>query len=207
MRIKELFTVPEGEKITEKLFSRVLLSSICSILLCMACLVSTTWAWFTVSIENTGNEIWIASVTPDVKITSGQELITPVDGSYTLDAGTYRIDIGLEQLEKTSDGANLLNDPKCPVYVIMAISHEGGVECQSFQFTSKEDVKTHQLTVGNGAAGLSFSVSWVMPAGAAPVDDMIVIGEVSEEIITELSSNEETTESAAAPTETTAVVG
>lgn len=61
MRIKDLFTVPEGEKVTEQVFHRVLISSICSILLCMTCLAGTTWAWFTVSIENTGNVIEIAS--------------------------------------------------------------------------------------------------------------------------------------------------
>ena len=32
----------------------------------MVCLVSTTWAWFTVSIENQGNEIKIAE--PEVKL-------------------------------------------------------------------------------------------------------------------------------------------
>lgn len=53
MQLKELFTVPAGEKITEQCLRRVLVSSICSILLCMTCLVTTTWAWFTVSIETT----------------------------------------------------------------------------------------------------------------------------------------------------------
>lgn len=65
MRIKDLFTVPEGEKVTEQVFRRVLISSICSILLCMACLAGTTWAWFTVSIENTDNVIEIASEWPE----------------------------------------------------------------------------------------------------------------------------------------------
>ena len=40
--MKELFAVPEGKKITEKMFGRVLISSVCSILLCMACLIGTT---------------------------------------------------------------------------------------------------------------------------------------------------------------------
>ena len=65
MRIKDLFTVPEGEKVTEQVFHRVLISSICGILLCMACLAGTTWAWFTVSIENTDNVIEIASEWPE----------------------------------------------------------------------------------------------------------------------------------------------
>lgn len=71
MRIKELFAVPAGAKVTEKMFAKVLISSVCSILLCMTCLVGTTWAWFTVSIENTGNVLQIG--TAEVKVT--------VDGS------------------------------------------------------------------------------------------------------------------------------
>ena len=59
--LKSLFTVPEGEKITEKQMQRVLVSSVCSILLLLSCLVSTTWAWFAVSIENTGNVIEIGA--------------------------------------------------------------------------------------------------------------------------------------------------
>ena len=50
MRLKDLFTVPTGEKVTERHLNRVLVSSICGLLLCMACLVGTTWAWFTDSV-------------------------------------------------------------------------------------------------------------------------------------------------------------
>lgn len=190
MRIKELFIVPEGEKVTEKVFGRVLLSSLCSILLCMACLVSTTWAWFSVSIENKGNVIQIANVTANVKITSGEELISPsTDGSFTLGTGTYSLQIGLEQGEKTSDGANLLKDSKCPVYVVMAINHEGSVKYRSFKFTSKEEVKKTQLTVDTGYAVIGFSVSWVMPAGVQPVEDKaVVIGEIPTEPIATASA-------------------
>ena len=68
MRIRNLFTVPEGEKVTEKMFGRVLVSSVCSILFCMACLAGTTWAWFSASIQNTDNVIQIAEVTANVTV-------------------------------------------------------------------------------------------------------------------------------------------
>ncbi|MBQ5607534.1 MAG: hypothetical protein IIU86_00735, partial [Oscillospiraceae bacterium] len=68
MKIKHLFAVPQGEKVTEKHLRRVLISSICSILLCMTCMVSTTWAWFTVSVENRDNEIQIATVAANVHV-------------------------------------------------------------------------------------------------------------------------------------------
>ncbi len=62
MRLKEPFTVPTGQQVTEKYLHQALVSSICSILLCMACLVGTTWAWFTVTIK-TDETIWIADPT------------------------------------------------------------------------------------------------------------------------------------------------
>lgn len=179
MRIKDLFTIPENEKVTEKVFARVLISSVCSIVLCMACLFGTTWAWFTADIENTENQIQIATVTEKVKVTGGGERIDPADdGSYALDAGTYDISIALEQLEESADDANLLSDSKRPVYVIMAIKDEGSVTCQSFEFASKEDVKKHQLTIGSGSAAVSFCVAWVMPVGAPPAGDETVVAGV-----------------------------
>ena len=85
MKIKHLFAVPQGEKVTEKHLRRVLISSICSILLCMTCMVSTTWAWFTVSIENTNNVIEMATATASVQISP--VAITDENGAYILNAG------------------------------------------------------------------------------------------------------------------------
>ena len=108
MRLKELFTVPAGEKITEKMMQRILVSSICSILLCMSCLVSTTWALFTASIENTGNVIQIASLESNLIIRQGGEEIAPSeDGSYTLSPGKiYTLNISAIT-DSTSDTQNL----------------------------------------------------------------------------------------------------
>ena len=100
--LKYLFTVPEGEKITEKHLTRVLVSSICSILLCMSCLVSTTWAWFAVSVENTGNVINIGtySVTTTVTRVSDGEQIQPTSlyqHGYYLTEGEYSVKVELQE--------------------------------------------------------------------------------------------------------------
>ena len=71
MRIKELFIAPNGTKVTEKMFTKVLISSVCSILLCMVCLISTTWAWFVVSIENEGDVIQIGNADANVTVNGG----------------------------------------------------------------------------------------------------------------------------------------
>ena len=84
MRLKELFTVPEGVKITDKMFSKVLLSSIVSILLSMACLFGTTWAWFTVTVENTENVIQIATVATDVTVTKDGQVMGSENGKYSV---------------------------------------------------------------------------------------------------------------------------
>ena len=66
--MKFLFTIPEGAKVTEKVFGRVLISSVCSILLCMACLAGTTWAWFQASVVNNDNVISIWEPTVEVTL-------------------------------------------------------------------------------------------------------------------------------------------
>ena len=83
MRLKDLFSVPTGQKITEKHLRRVLVSSICSILLSMGCLVSVTWAWFVVSIENTGNVIQIGSPEIDVDVDELKDETGSAEYAYT----------------------------------------------------------------------------------------------------------------------------
>ena len=65
----KLFQVPEKEKISETHMLRVLISTVCTIVLCLTCLVSTTWAWYSVSITSEGNvlqiDTWPAAGTVD----------------------------------------------------------------------------------------------------------------------------------------------
>ena len=178
MRLKRLFTVPKGEKVTEKVFGRVLLSSICGILLCMACLASTTWAWFTMSIENEGNEIQIATVTSDVVvyIDEGKGIAVPeVDGSYQLDSGMYAITV---QLENNATELDDLNRPKGNVYVVMIVTHEEESQSYYFTFTGvPNEIKRLEGLLIDGSATVSFSISWIQPTSAAPVgEDVIEIG-------------------------------
>jgi len=187
LRIKELFTVPEGTKVTERIFTKVLLSSICSILLCMACLVSTTWAWFTVSIENQGNQIQIAEVNTDIAIEkNGSKVdIDPAVGGYLLDAGQYDIRVKVENNAKGSDD---LARPQNDVYVVMTVAHTGSSE--SYYFTFQGEAKnTQQLKdfqINDGTATVSFAVSWVKPASADPVgSEAIVIGQLPTQPVTE----------------------
>jgi hypothetical protein len=172
-----LFTVPEGTKVTEKLFGKVLLSTVCSILLCIVCLVSTTWAWFTLEIENTGNEITIAKVTPSIQILlEGSELSHNGENVYTLNEDTYSVVL---QLNNEATGPDDLNQNCGKAYVLMLVSHSDKLHSYYFTFDKAMDAQKHasQLQILGGTATVSFYVSWVAPASAEAVGrETIVIG-------------------------------
>ena len=56
------------EKLTDKAFSRLILTSVLGILLCMTCLCSATWAWFNSSVEASGNKLASGSFGLDVSV-------------------------------------------------------------------------------------------------------------------------------------------
>ena len=177
MRTRELFTIPEGKKITEKMFGRVLFSSVCSILLCMACLVGTTWAWFTVSVENEGNEIQIATVTQKIKIMNGGTEISPADGTYTLEAGNYGVEI---QLDNNATGTDALNKTQRTVYVLMTVTQNDVSESYFLAFAGAEKNHDYELQIGSNTAEIRFSVSWIKPASATLIgNEAVVIDEIS----------------------------
>lgn len=171
MLFKNLFTVPTGQKVTEKHLRRVLVSSICGILLCMSCLAGTTWAWYTVEIENRGNEIQIATVTADVNVLdAASNAVQPdEDGNYTFATGKYTVQINLE-----SDATEAKN----PVYVVISVS--SGEENAYYYLTFENGNKAAEqiLQVGADGSTVRFSVSWVRPVSATAVNgEDIVIGE------------------------------
>ena len=205
MRLKDLFTVPTGQKVTEKHLRRVLISSICSILLCMTCLVGATWAWFTVSIENTDNVIQIATVTQLVEIKKGDTVVSPVGtASYSLSKGTYTIGV---HIENDATGSDDLNRLQGKVYVVMIVTHNNMSESYFFTFDGKqaESKELSGFKIGSGTAIVNFSVSWVEPASATPVgSETVVIGEIPTEPSTEPSTEATTIPFTEPSTETTA---
>lgn len=168
MKIAHLFTVPAGEKVTEKAFLRVLISSVCSMLLCMGCLFGTTWAWFTLEIDNPQNEIQIAKVEfKELTLTRGGKKITKnaTTGAFDLTAGTYSL-----KMDVTNDAAA----PKRPVYVVMTLRVDQTVKSFYFPLLSGEGTVEQEdlLELAGGKATLSFALSWVIPASAENVPDV-----------------------------------
>lgn len=203
MRLKDLFTVPTGQKVTEKHLRRVLISSICSILLCMTCLVSTTWAWFAVSIENKENTIQVAEWSLKVSITPATKLTETVDGTssvqyengiYTLQEGKYVIDISFSS---TAQGNDL---DQATVYLIM-VENIGQTEMKYDAIFTMGDngvympiQKTYEVGTGEQVK-LSFSFTRMNPQ----IDNDLItaVFEVEEKATNE--STEESTQETTDP--------
>lgn len=82
-----------NEKMTDKAFSRIMLSSILAIVLCMAALCSTSYAWFTTSLSTKG-QLTAANFDITVSVTdTGAALDAEEDGSYILPAGEYTVNL------------------------------------------------------------------------------------------------------------------
>ncbi len=201
MRIKDLFTVPTGEKVTEKALRRVLISSICSILLCMTCLVSTTWAWFTVSIENTGNVIEIAEVKSNISVfTSDNRQIESQDGVYALAAGKYTVEVAVDN---SASGVDAFGQKKA-VYVAMTLTKPDGESVNYYFMFGNSEPQTNEIEVVGGSVKLTFcAASWVKPENAVPIAaETMTVGEQPTEETME-SATPETTEPSTTPTEPT----
>jgi len=163
MRLKDLFSVPTGQKITEKHLRRVLVSSICSILLSMGCLVSVTWAWFVVSIENTGNVIQIGSPEIDVFVDDvrGETILNPSEDSHI---------VSLEHAGETDD-----LDQKSILYAVLTIvpdeemSSDEPFSVYTVLGPEKDYEKVEIFT--EVQCELSWEASWIEPANAAPLTD------------------------------------
>jgi len=180
MKFRELFSSPEGKRITEKYLYRVLISSICSILLCMGCLAGTTWAWFAVSIENSGNVIQIASV-PNVAVA--------IDAT-SYDSGPV---IVKDNVTVTIENASELDDVqhKSTLYVTFLLDEE----VQGYVMLNHENGYTANVTISipeEQESKLSWAVSWFKPDKADPVVDNLIKANIEEETDPTKDSTEHT---------------
>lgn len=157
-------------KITEKRFRTVLISSVCSILLCMACLAGTSWAWFYAGIENTENVIQIAPATLETQVTRGGETVTPnEDGSYSLPAGEYQLQVTLDRGD----------DPGCAAYFVATVRQDKPERYLLIFHANPTKEQQLNLCVHEGTAEVSFQLSWVYPGKVTVVNpgDTISVGQ------------------------------
>ena len=87
---KKLFSgllyVPKHGKVSDKEFTRIMISSVFGIMLCVMCLAGLTWAWFSGSVSSAANNITAASFNIQIDVNvKGTE--TPVP--RTVENGIY----------------------------------------------------------------------------------------------------------------------
>lgn len=188
MKIKDLFFPNPEQKVTDKYLRRTLLVSICGILLCMSCLVGTTWAWFTVSVENTGNVITVATkpkVLVSINGDSVKTLQPNLDNSVRVEHASEPDDV---QKKSTLYVTFSLNEV-VQGYVIL--NQENG-------YSATINITTNQERV------LSWTASWFKPEGTEQIVDYTIdltVQDAPEESTEETTTD--STEETPKPTETT----
>lgn len=93
----------QPNKLTDKAFSRLWLTSVIGILLCLACLCSTTFAWFSDSAPSAKNEIktaeacFIRVTVKDGTDATLLDLSQSGTETLSLDSGEYGVSLSLPQ--------------------------------------------------------------------------------------------------------------
>lgn len=177
MKFREFFSAPEGKRITEKYLYKVLISSICSILLCMGCLAGTTWAWFTVSIENEGNVIRIEEPEVTVHVVRKEDSAVTVAVDDTIQsggklaAGAYTLTI--TRSTNTDDLNQDMNFMK--FYASLVISYVEGEE-NITKIYKVESTNSASIDINiNTEFNLNIEISWLEPLNAELVDNSIEV--------------------------------
>lgn len=146
------------EKLTDKAFSRLMLTSVLAILICITCLCSATWAWFTASSANGGNTVTSGVFRLEALVVDENAeavTVTPqADGTLSCKlggVGTYAVTLRLTEDTTVSKGF-------CVVTVADAHYQTAAIyltDTEDFTFTL--DARAANLTV-------TFKSAWGLPA-------------------------------------------
>ena len=138
-----LFYVPKYEKVSDVSFSRIIVSSVLGILLCIFCLAGLTWAWFSGSSSSAANSITAAEFKVKVKINDIE--ITSADGKYTLSQGKNTVTV-------TADGSATTG------YCIVKFGENTYHTIQIFKVPAENNPQSVTFTV-NATAGAEFRIT------------------------------------------------
>lgn len=152
--IKRQFCAPENEKIQDRLFSRLMLTSVMGILICIICLSGLTWAWFR---QDSGCQIDPITVTKfsvnaTVEEVTTRAAVTPdAYGVYTLVSGkNYSVTLQAEGDATTG-------------YCVITIN---GTQYHTTQMTPGDSLSfTVDCTTATSAASMSIKPNWMTYSG------------------------------------------
>ena len=98
-------------KLTDKAFSRLMLTSVLGILVCIMCLCSATWAWFSADVSANQNTLQSGRFGLDVSVldpsSASVAVVTRSDGSTVCslgDAGLYEVSLKMTDDTTVSKG-------------------------------------------------------------------------------------------------------
>ncbi|MGN0492543.1 MAG: LysM peptidoglycan-binding domain-containing protein [Acutalibacteraceae bacterium] len=184
--LSSLFYVPKYEKVSDKAFLRIMLSSVFGILICGICLAGLTWAWFSSAVTSTANNITAAKFTVNINVTA-EGTAAPLspkeeNGGYTYDELTadkkYTVTV-------TADGSATATTGYCTVkldgttyHTIQLYPAGGDGKPQSVAFTVQGSeltiipqwgtfgTTTGESLIGNGLSSISATETNTEPQAA-----------------------------------------
>ena len=183
-------SILSNQKITDKYFNKMMASSIISIVVCMMCLASLTWAWFSVDMQSSGNTLASASFQTTVSI-------TPDDPSfvdhYDLMLPANKYNIVVTQIANAKTGYCLVK--------IDGTSYYAGSFTPKLNADTREETYSieFELNITGNAARVSICPVWGIFSGIQELPNEIT-GNAA--ITTEAADAEETAEAETTEAET-----
>ncbi len=163
--LKSVFYVPKHAKPTDENIRRLLVPSFLGILLCMVCLVGTTWAWFTASVQTQPQNIETANYDITVLVEDGNNRpLEKREGDYYLSANTeYTITLTAGGTAPSGGYCKLEGGEK-PLYSEQLLPGN----TLSFKF------------IPSGTASYTFTAVWGSYSGTADIKADCTIGQKAE---------------------------
>lgn len=142
------------EKLSDRAFARLIATSILGIVVCLICLCSTTYAWFSDSIPSNNNEIKTASqCLLSVSVYKDGTEFEDVESGVTLEQGvTYTVELSLPK--DSASGYCLIETATATYYTDYIARHESE-DAQTLSFT---------LTVAK-SQNVTFTPHWGIYSG------------------------------------------
>ena len=141
--MKNIFTSNE-EKITDKAFFRFLLTSVLGILVCIICLCSTTFAWFSTDMSSRANTLESAHFSLDVLVTdtNGDKFSATqnTDGTMTCNleaVGEYEVTLSITGNTTATKGYCDISANNGETKRTSPISRDPNIGSEKFTFTIK----------------------------------------------------------------------
>ena len=139
----------KDEKISEKAFSRMMLTSVLGILVCLACLCSATWAWFTTDVSNNSNTIGTGQFDLEVEVSVGDvklERSSELTNVYTFEkAESYTVTLKMTEDTTVTKGYCVIT-VNGKTYKTASINNVDGTNPFKFTLDVKEDGMSVEFT-------------------------------------------------------------